>query len=273
MLKTEPLEQIVKLVLNSAYLKNERPLSLLVVARAEAGKTTTLQEFVANKNKGIAYKTDFTAFGLIRDVLPLVNTKKIHHIICPDLLKPLSRKLSTVRDLISFLNGLIEDGKIDISSFVSPQKIASEKLMFDNLECGLIGGITKDELLKHKQDWISKGFLSRTIPFSYDYSQGDVIRILNSIMKEEYHNKKTIELKNYQTKQDIKLDLKLAEQLLPLTLKLAEKLNLIGFRFQKQLQVLMKSNALIRKDTVTKQMDLDVILDLSKWINFDFNPL
>jgi hypothetical protein len=96
----EPLADIITLTLYTAYIQNvQKPNSLLIIARPESGKTELMKKFIVNKN--IAYVSDLTAFGLERDYLPKIETGEIRHIMIPDLLKPLSRKESTVNTLSS----------------------------------------------------------------------------------------------------------------------------------------------------------------------------
>jgi len=278
MISIEILEHIVKLVLYSAYLKDEEPLSLIIVAKPESGKTELLKQF--RYNKGIAYKSDFTAYGLMRDVLPLIKSKKVYHIVCPDLLRPFSRRKSIVKDLITFLNSLIEEGIVDISTYFSPNITAIiQNTEFTDLKCGLITAITKDELYRHKDDWIRKGFLSRAIPFSYDYPTTIMMKIFKSITEEGYHDKEVLKL-NFPKKQiKVELPKKISEKLLPYSLKYGELNRVFGFRFQKQFQVLLKCNVLKeiqeneRKDNVVNGNDFTQITRILDYVNFEYNPL
>jgi hypothetical protein len=62
----EPLKKLIECALISPYIKNEKPISLLIVAKAESGKTSTMKLY--GQNKGIVYVTDCTAYGLTRDI-------------------------------------------------------------------------------------------------------------------------------------------------------------------------------------------------------------
>jgi hypothetical protein len=58
-LSLDALERTVQATLYSACVKDERPLSLLIVAKPESGKTLVLKKY--RENKGIVYLTDCTA--------------------------------------------------------------------------------------------------------------------------------------------------------------------------------------------------------------------
>lgn len=65
----------------SPHIKNEKPLSLLIVAKPESGKSSAMKQY--RENKGIAYLTDCTAYGLTRDVLPKIVTGEIKNYYDP----------------------------------------------------------------------------------------------------------------------------------------------------------------------------------------------
>ena len=45
LINIEPLKKIIECALISPYIKNEKPLSLLIVAKAESGKTTAMKMY------------------------------------------------------------------------------------------------------------------------------------------------------------------------------------------------------------------------------------
>jgi len=90
------LESFLVQCLQSFLLRNkdEKPLSLLIVAKPESGKTLVLKKY--RENKGIVYLTDCTAYGLTRDILPKVISGEIRHILIADLITPLSKSAKTI---------------------------------------------------------------------------------------------------------------------------------------------------------------------------------
>src|SRR3989337_163698 len=101
------LKRVIECALISPYIKNEKPLSLLIVAKAESGKTSTMKLY--RQNKGIVYVTDCTAYGITRDILPKMVSGEIKTLMIPDLLTPLSKSTKTRMSLVAFLNNLIEE--------------------------------------------------------------------------------------------------------------------------------------------------------------------
>jgi len=258
---------MITLTLYTAYLKNvEKPNSLLIIARPESGKTEMMKKFVVNKN--VAYLTDVTAFGIERDYLPKIEAGEIRHIIIPDLLKPLSRKESTVRTFVTLMNALIEEGIASASTYA--MRRTSEK----PAKCGLISAITGQELRDQRHSWGRLGFLSRTVPFSYSYGIETVKKVFDYILGLDYLKEYDIELKRI-PKQDkeIKLPRKYAQAILPSTTTIAKAEQTYGFRLQKQFQALLQASALGKGRRSVNSRDVERILHLMNWVNFDENPI
>ena len=105
MIKTGELEHIVKLAIFSSYIADERPVSILISARVESGKTELLQK--AKQCDGILYLNDVTAYGLQKHYLTPISEGAIRTVIIPDLITPLSRSGDTVETFIAFLNMIL----------------------------------------------------------------------------------------------------------------------------------------------------------------------
>jgi hypothetical protein len=263
----EILAEAITLTLYTAYVKNvEKPNSLLIIANPESGKTGMMKKFIPNKN--VAYLTDVTAFGIERDYLPKIEAGEIRHIIIPDLLKPLSRKESTVRTFVTLMNALIEEGIASSSTYATRR--TSEK----PVKCGLITAITGGELRDQRHNWGRIGFLSRIVPFSYSYGMKTVKKVFDYILGLDYLEEYDIELKRI-PKQDkeIKLPRRYAQAILPSTVTIAQAQATYGFRLQKQFQALLQASALERGRDSVSSCDVDRILHLMNWVNFNENPI
>lgn len=267
MVNTEAIEKIVKVALFSAYVDGEKPLSLLLIAKPESGKSELLKKFKGNK--GVVFLTDCTAYGIIKEFLPLLDTGRLNHIILPDLIPPLSRQKSTVNSFIAFMNSLIEEGVIEIQTYAIP----GLKTRHENINCGLITSITPDELKDKRHRWTRMGFLSRLLPVTYRYSNSTVYKILDSIVKREYYNEKPIILNFPPTKVRINLPENLAQRMLPYAIYFGEAQGLYGFRMEKQLQTLLQAHALMNgRERVTEE-DVEAVEELLHYVNMNFNEL
>ena len=258
---------MVLLTLYTAYIKNvTKPNSLLIIAKPESGKTEVLKKFIPNKN--VAYVSDVTAFGIQRDFLPKIEKGEVRHIIIPDLIKPLSRKESTVKTFITMMNSLIEEGISVVSTYATPLLTYQKPV-----KCGLITAITTDIFNDRRHRWGSIGFLSRTIPFSYSYSMETVRHVFDSILGLGYLNEGNIELHVPKEDKTIKLPRKYSKEILPSTTTIAQAQKTYGFRLQKQFMALLQASALERHHNTVDGKDVSRVLHLMNWVNFDAKPI
>jgi hypothetical protein len=265
MIDTKNLEDIIKLTLYTGYIKNEKPVSLMVIAKPETGKTQTMLKFMVNK--GVAFLTDVTAFGITRDLLPRIKSGEIRHLIIPDMVKPLSRSGKVVMNFIAFANALIEEGIITLSSYASHEEFKVP------VKCGIIGAVIKEDLFKKLDYWGTIGFISRFIPFSYDYAIDSVQKIFEYIIKGDYTKEDPIKIKTFKQDKDISISPQQARKLIPLAQEIGRKQKLFGFRALRDLKVLAKASALERGKDKVSDYDIKRILKLGRWMNLDFNPL
>jgi hypothetical protein len=263
-----PLIDIIKLTLLTSYIKNvPKPNSLIIIAKPESGKTEVMKKFQIYKN--VAYLSDVTAFGIQRDLLGKIESGEVRHIIIPDLLKPLARKESTVNSFITMMNSLIEEGVAAMTTYATPGLVAFKK----PVKVGLITAITSDEFKDNRHNWKKKGFLSRTIPFSYSYGMSTINKVFESILDLEYMKDQDIKLKIPKQSVDVKLPEEYARAILPSTTMIAEAQETYGFRLQKQFQALLQASALDRGRRVVNRSDVDRVLPLMNWVNFDEKPI
>jgi len=264
MIDVEVLEKLISNVLWTGWLEHEKPVSLLLIAKPESGKTEVLKKF--NHNKGIVYATDVTAFGIVKGIFPLLDAKQpVNHIIIPDLLNPLSKQAATSRSFIQFMNSLVEEGIVKIHTYA----IQVER----NVQCGLVTAITRDAFLSHKKMWKRIGFLSRLLPFSYSYSVDSTRRIFESIIEEEYHHDSAINIDFPQEKKFVEGTPKLFEELRDYSIRLGEAGEVYGLRYQKHFQVLSKAHALMDGRNKVSVEDINWVKFIAEWINADFKQL
>ena len=263
-----PLIDIIKLTLLTAYIRNvPKPNSLIIIAKPESGKTEVMKKFAICKN--VAYLSDVTGYGIQRDFMAKIESGEVRHLMFPDLLRPLSRKESTVNSFITTLNSLIEEGVAAISTYATPGLVSFKKAV----KCGLITAITSDEFKDNRHNWKKKGFLSRTIPFSYSYGMTTIHRVFESILDLDYMKEQEVKLNIPKQDAEIRLPEKYARAILPSTTMIAELQQTYGFRLQKQFQALLQASALDRGRRVVNRADVDRVLRLMNWVNFDEKPI
>jgi len=256
------LKKMIECTILSAYIKNEKPISLLIVAKAESGKSSAMKLY--RQNKGIIYMTDCTAYGLTRDVLPKLVSGEVRTLMIADLLTPLSKSYKTRQSFIAFLNNLIEEGVAKITTYST--------IWDKEVKANVITSVTDEALADGRHEWAKMGFLSRFIMFSYSYSTSTVIKILDFYSKQGLVlGSETLELPAEDV--EIELSKEIADKLNPIAMKIGEQFKLYGIRAKVNLRSLLKALALRNGKSVVSENEFQELLELADYMNFNFNPI
>jgi hypothetical protein len=259
----EPLKKIIEAVLITPYIKDEKPLSLLIVAKAESGKTSALKMY--RENKGIVWLTDCTAYGITRDILPKMDSEGIKTIIIPDFITPLSKSHKTRASFVAFLNSLIEEGVARITTYAInwPDK---------EVKANVVTAVTDEFLRDGRHEWAKMGFLSRFVIFSYSYSISTVAAILNHYSEHGLKMGK-VKLRLPKKEVDIELQKKIADKLNPIAIKVGEQFKLYGIRAKINFRSLLKALAFRNGRKTVTEAEFREFLELTDYMNFNFNPI
>lgn len=258
----EPLQKITECTLITPYLKDEKPTSLLIAAKPESGKTTTMKQY--RDNKGIAYLSDCTAYGITRDILSQIVRGEIKTIMLPDIITPLAKQTKTRQGFTAFLNNLIEEGVSKISTYTTTWDT--------DANANVITSVTSEELKDARHGWAKMGFLSRFVPFSYSYSLSTVAKILNHYST------------NGLTPQQIKINLpdkpvcinlpkEIADKLDTYAVMIGHQCDLYGLRAKLNLRALLKALAYRNgKDTVS-DAEFQEFMELADFMNYKYKEV
>jgi len=271
-ISVEPIEKILRCVLASGRVKGDRPLSLIVVAPVECGKTSIIRKYCL-KAGNVFYSTDATAFGIIRDTNQLRDfaSGQLTHIVIPDLLNCLGRKQDTVTTFVNFMNALIEEGIVNISTYANHIEGKVE------VKAGLVTAIPPDPFRDKRRRWGNIGFLSRALPVSFDYQVSTQVEILSYIQSQSHLEERIESLDLPEEPREIKLPVEMAQKIQPFSLSLAaahsQFQKVYGFRYQRQLQTFSKALALLEgKDEVDDQC-IRELSRLANYINLNFQKI
>ena len=262
LIKVEPLKKIIECTLISPYIKDEKPLSLLIVAKPESGKSSVMKQY--RENKGVVYITDCTAYGLTREILPKIVSGEIKTIMIPDLITPLSKATKTRQSFVAFLNNLIEEGVAKMTTYAT--------VWNKDVNANIITAVTDEELRDARHNWAKIGFLSRFILFSYSYNISTITEILNSYSKHglSFRNVK-VKLPTRQV--NIDLPREIANRIDPIAMKIGEQFRLYGLRAKINFRSLLKCLAYRNQRKIVADADFQEFLELADHMNFDYNPI
>ncbi len=274
----QPLVDVVALTLQTAFVKDNmdgyRPASLLLIAKPESGKTSTVTKFY--DLSFVYFTNEITAKALVDKVFKQVESKEKRFIVIPDILNCVRKSTYTREPLLQTLKSLVDEG---VTNIQTPYK---EYCFHTPIKAGLITAITRSDLYTDAHgryslysDLQRMGFLSRMIPFSYEYPIDKVVKIFRYIESGNAEESNVAvpriqafrKEKLYQPSQMLFKDLEIISR------KLATCSDSYGLRVQKNLQKLCYANALINGRDQVNSDDIEKVLYLGNWMNFDFNPL
>jgi hypothetical protein len=187
-------------------------------------------------------------------------------IVIPDFLRVVKKKYSTQNNSLTIMNSITEEGWIG--------KLPLGQVIDKPIRANVITALTKDELVDKRHKWTKMGFLSRFIPLSFSYNDATKQQIREYIKDRIYHSDLAQEFEiDLKTKIDIALPKDKAKDIEFIAKSISFRSNFTGFRLQRQLQVLAMASALSNKRNIVIDADVDLVKEISLFINFDFKKL
>jgi len=263
MLFVKNITKIVKLGIASSFIRNEEPVSVILLGNPEIGKSSILLRF--NTPKNVFFLTDLTKSKLENLIKEFQN---IRYLIIPDFIKIISHSKSTVSNLISLLNACIEEGVREITQYFGGS-VHQTTPFKKPIKFGLATAMTRDSLEDRRRNWHRIGFFSRLMPVSFRYTKEQAKKIREYIYagKDLFEKKEKLRLKPTTITCSKKYPAMFEEYID----QFADANRLYGFRLSKQIRGLLKANALLRGSRRVTIRDVKEVKKLLKWINLEYN--
>jgi hypothetical protein len=275
-----PLKDFCKYVLYTGFVKNApRPVSGLVVAPPERGKSTEAQRF---EGLGVVTLQDLTSYGIDRFILNMTERDRemFHHVVIPDLEKIGSRNRSVKEELLSKMRILMDEGL---------QRVCTGRDYLDlkaPLRLGFLMCTTPEDIGDRRSVFRSLSWQSRCIPFTYEFSDALRVRVLDFVEEEE-HNLRAQKYFKREERDEVKLPKQYAEKLTAPALILSRELekisrkdpmskqqgSLIGIRPKENFMTLLKAIALYNGSHTVQKEHYDEFIRLFRWMNYRFKPI
>lgn len=260
-----PILLIENLVIQTAFLKSlSKPISLLLIGQAGIGKTRLLSPLA--KLKEVSYVNDITPKYLV-DFLGKVKVGEKKFLVIPDFTNCMSHGKNTRNTLIAVLRSMTEEGVVDLSSYHLEFK--SEK----PVRAGLITATTTSNYEEFNRIWKSTGFLSRLLPFSFSHSISTTQNVMDAIDSRKADYIETVKFNVFRKLKAVKCPEHLLRQLRVYEELLSKSTGSLPYRQQVQLNAIAEAVVILNKRTEIMQEDIDTVIWLSKWINYDFKEL
>lgn len=255
----ELIRELVETVILTGKIKDVYPVSLLLIASPESGKTSIVLD---RPCKSVAVFTDVTGRGI---QMILQQKKEITHIVINDLVAVLSHKQTVNKYTISVMNALTEEG---ISSIATPAGIET----FDHGRKGIITSLTSDMANDARNWWNKVGFASRMLPFCYRFPDKLIIEIKDHIDSNggKHHKvKANPEFKTPEKQVAIEYPDAILKSARRVTDIRSTMLGEQGMRRLKQYHALIQAHALQQGRREVTEADLDFLCKVDLYCSFD----
>ena len=276
--------EVVQTVLMTGQLADEKPVSLLIIASPESGKTSAARtaniSIKASKHERemAVTLTDATGAGLLKIIR---ENPQATHVIFNDLAVMAGHKSHVVRYLFSIISAMTEEGvsRTADPSGIQPYGPEGRK--------GIIGCITPMLARDQRFIWNVTGLTTRMLPFYYDQGfdiELQVRRYHAGLSYEKDSNSKTLIVPEEKRTVHVRKDYK--EQILELASDVAKKLSREGrtrrypdykehgYRRIIQFMSLAKAHSLlthpedIGDDSRVHRVNVKFLLELSRFVSF-----
>lgn len=243
----ELVREVIESVIMTGRLQGHDPVSILLIASPESGKTSVVLE---KECAGILALTDVTGRGL-QELCKM--RPEITHLVINDLVAVTAHKSSVSKYTIAMLNAMTEEG---IMATAFPGNL--EK--FANGRRGIIASVPTT-MARDKRNWWNKvGLSSRMIPFAFRHSDDLNIRIKALITsdreREEHKKNKVFPIPNGHIKVNIPSNY--ARTIQALAENVSQRMDEEGYRRLKQFRALACGHALLRAWRTPSVVEKDV---------------
>ena len=261
MILVNAIAETIKTSYQSVYVKGETPLSLLLLADTDHGKSGLILNFVPEaEHLQVERLSDVSAMGLYRAVKDKSDPVVL---VIPDFHAVISHKASVTEGTLNALMTLLQDGAMKIS--VGP----GEPVELKGKRASLLTAMTPGMLVGRAGRWRKLGFLRRLLPIHYTYSEATAMRIHKSIKSGEYHvPPKHFKLPVTQP-QIVRIPKPIDSEIESLAIAVSVQLENRGFTAHKFFRVFAQARALIRKHNIVDRKDFSDLMEFSKFCNLD----
>lgn len=259
LIEVDDLIKLVNIALLTGRVKNGKPISMLLIADTETGKTEILEVFM--NLKPVIWANDLSAHVIVDEIAPQVQQGKTH-ILIPDLLKVLAHQKVVTKNTMTMLNSIMEEGLKNVMFY------GTRKEFKQPVRCGVIAAITKAAYRAREKYWKGIGFVGRCIIVSFSYSDKTKLKIHDHIRRG--FPAKTLEIITGRPT-NVEIPPRIAEKVQDLAI--ARTPFSTGFRLHKQLRSLVQAHALYRGCSKVAMEDFEELRRLSKFINLDFHEI
>lgn len=278
MVRLQRLERALRLIAASSYVQNGFPLSAVLIAPSDSGKT---QLMLSNLPNGARILDDITTASLL-DVMCEDAPPK--WIVCPDFNKTVSHKSTVTNLTLATLLAFLGEGVTEIPGYDGEPwlKAKAEAAMKRGITLSLITAMTPQVFFANRGKWRQLGLLRRIVPMYFQYRDSTVVKVQDSItagLDALHYTQTFLPLQKHRVVSIAKpfaedLAAK-SEEVLRMQLKWMSKSRQevqaqeLPFSLHKVFRTLAKSSALLAKRNAVNRADIDNVNDFARFVRYD----
>lgn len=253
----EIIGEMVRTVLMTGFLAEHDPVSMILIAPPESGKTSIV---LAQECKSVVAISDITGRGLQK---MCIGHPELRHIVINDLIAVQSHKPAVMHYTIAMLNAMVEEG---IQTIVTPESV--EIFTHGEGRRGIITSITSD-CLRDGRTWFNRiGFCSRMLPFAYRLPDAFVCSIKADIDNDCARGIDPHKVRGPRKRSKVSFPDSQARDCRHLADQISIRLGETGIRRLKQMRALARGHALLHKRKCVRNEDIEFLESISKHISF-----
>lgn len=258
----ELASEFVNTVVLTGSVENANPVSAMLIANPEQGKTSIVLE---KSNDQVISLTDVTGRGL--QFLCQMKPEATHFIV-NDMGIIGAHSGKTREFFYGMLLAMTEEG---MKTVASPDGIQS----FKTGRKGIIGCITSEQANDTRTWWHKRGLARRLIPFHYAYSESLIIRIKNEIVNGKHVSFEEPKPAYPKIAIRVALDHFLSEKVRQLADKKSARLSQLGISLLLRYQTLAKGHALFRnwKNAKVTEEDIEFLQRIEPYVDWEMPGL
>lgn len=175
--KLEAIEELVLTVLYSGFIRDEVPVSMILVGPSGAAKSKILKA-VAHP---CIHLTDSVSSSGLSDIVQRDTKNEKKFIVMPDFNPTLSRRTATSTATIANLLSITADGTVRVDD---GRNIKECK----HMPMGMLTACTPEIYDKHAKQWFALGLRRRIIPLFYAYTSATESELQRMVRMDKIHS-------------------------------------------------------------------------------------
>jgi hypothetical protein len=261
LLGMELIQEVVQSVLFTSQLTTDTPISLMLIAKPESGKTSIV---LTESSEEAVICSDLTGGGITQE---LMNNNKVGHLIINDMVSVMAHKEVVNKRTFAIMNAMTEEGLYKIAL------PGTGYYDFKGKKVGVICCIPEEMVRDKRRWWNSSGFSSRFLPFAYKYSKSLIVHIKRENLETGAYERRNghQKIENSTRKHEkhlVLISAEMAHKIQIVADHVAKNMEEIGLRRGKQMRALARGHALLQKRKSVSQADIDFLNEASRYMEY-----